>query len=167
MDAADGLKTGHTDEAGFCLSASAYKNGRRLIGVMSGMASNKERSEETEKLMNYGFREFNNYKILNKGDVVATANVWYGQNKTVEMVVPYDITETIKRSLRNKYELKVRYKEPVKAPIKKGDTIGELILIDSEGSEKDFPLLAKNDVEQIGVFQKFVANLKYLVLGNK
>ena len=167
MDAADGLKTGHTDEAGFCLSASAYKNGRRLIGVMSGMASNKERSEETEKLMNYGFREFNNYKILNKGDVVATANVWYGQNKTVEMVVPYDITETIKRSLRNKYELKVRYKEPVKAPIKKGDTIGELILLDSEGSEKDFPLLAKNDVEQIGVFQKFVANLKYLVLGNK
>ena len=167
MDAADGLKTGHTDEAGFCLSASAYKNGRRLIGVMSGMASNKERSEETEKLMNYGFREFNNYKILNKGDVVATANVWYGQNKTVEMVVPYDITETIKRSLRNKYELKVRYKEPIKAPIKKGDTIGELILIDSDGSERDFPLLAKNDVEQIGVFQKFVANLKYLVLGNK
>lgn len=167
MEAADGLKTGHTDEAGFCLSASAYKNGRRLIGVMSGMASNKERSEETEKLMNYGFREFDNYKIVNKNDVMATANVWYGQSKTIDLVVPYDITETIKINLRDKYELKARYKEPVKAPIRKGDTVGKIILVDAEGVEKEFPLVAKDNVEQIGVFQKFVANLKYLVLGNK
>ena len=61
MEFADGLKTGHTDEAGFCLTASAIKDGRRLISVMSGMKSNKERSEEAEKLMNYGFREFDNY----------------------------------------------------------------------------------------------------------
>lgn len=167
MESADGLKTGHTDEAGFCLSASAYKDGRRLIGVMSGMSSNKERSEETEKLMNYGFREFDNYKILEKGDVMATANVWYGKSKTIGMVVPYDITETVKRSLSNKYELKIRYKAPVKAPVKKGDTLGKLILMNNEGVEKDFPLVAENDVEQVGVFQKFVANLKYIMLGNK
>lgn len=167
MEAADGLKTGHTDEAGFCLSASAYKNGRRLIGVMSGMASNKERSEETEKLMNYGFRDFDNYEIVSKGDVLATATVWYGQKSTIDMVVPYDITETIKKSLRNKYELKTRYNEPVKAPVKRGDAIGKLILIDNQGNEKEFPLVAKEDIEQIGMFQKFIANLRYLVLGNK
>ena len=89
------------------------------------------------------------------------------QQQQYGMVVPYDITETIKKSLRNKYELKTRYNEPVKAPVKRGDAIGKLILIDNQGNEKEFPLVAKEDIEQIGMFQKFIANLRYLVLGNK
>ena len=167
MEAADGLKTGHTDEAGFCLTASAEKNGRRLIGVMGGMNSNKERSEEAEKLMNYGFREFDNYTIMNKGEKFATANVWYGKNLTVDLVIPYDVKETIKRSLKNKYELNVKYSEPIKAPIKKGDKLGTVTLVSPNGDTKQYPLVANADVEQMGVFKKFVANLKYLLLGNK
>ncbi|MBQ8870139.1 MAG: D-alanyl-D-alanine carboxypeptidase [Alphaproteobacteria bacterium] len=167
MESADGLKTGHTDEAGFCLAASATKNGRRLIGVMSGMNSNKERSEEAEKLINYGFREFDNYKIFKKGDKFGTAKVWYGMTDNVDLVTPYDVLQTIKRNLKNKYELKVSYKEPIKAPIKKGDKIGKITLISPEGDKQYFPLVANADVKQIGVFKKFVANLKYLLLGNK
>lgn len=167
MESADGLKTGHTDEAGFCLAASATKNGRRLIGVMSGMNSNKERSEEAEKLINYGFREFDNYKIFEKGDKYGTAKVWYGMTDNVDLVAPYDVVQTIKRNQKNKYELKVSYKEPIKAPIKKGDKIGKITLISPDGDKQHFPLVANADVKQMGVFKKFMANLKYLLLGNK
>jgi len=167
MDSADGLKTGHTDEAGFCLTASAKKNNRRLISVMAGMKSNAERSEEAEKLMNYGFREFDNYKILSKGDVLATANVWYGKDDTVDLTVSNNIIQTLKKKLRNKYQLKISYKDPIKAPIKKGDEVGVMSLVYPNGDEKDYPLVAASDVEQMGVFKKFIANLKYLILGNK
>ena len=167
MESADGLKTGHTDEAGFCLAASAIKNSRRLIGVMSGMNSNKERSEEAERLINYGFREFDNYKIFKKGDKFGTAKVWYGMTDNVDLVAPYDVVQTIKRNQKNKYELKVSYKEPIKAPIKKGDKIGKITLISPDGDKQHFPLVANTDVKQMGVFKKFVANLKYLLLGNK
>ncbi|MBQ7304283.1 MAG: D-alanyl-D-alanine carboxypeptidase [Alphaproteobacteria bacterium] len=167
MEFADGLKTGHTDEAGFCLTASAIKDGRRLISVMSGMKSNKERSEEAEKLMNYGFREFDNYKILNKGDVLATAKVWYGKEDSVDLMVNDDIVETIKKNLRNKHILSVKYKEPIKAPIKKGEKIGQVSLVYPNSDEKTFPLVAANDVEQMSMFKKFITNLKYLILGNE
>ena len=167
MDSADGLKTGHTDEAGFCLTASAQKNGRRLISVMGGMKSNKERSEEAEKLMNYGFREFDNYTILKKGDVLATANVWYGKSQTLDLTVSKDIVQTVKRNMRNKYQIKVSYEDPIKAPIKKGDKVGTVSFVHPDGNKADYPLVAANDVEQISVFKKFIANLKYLILGNK
>lgn len=96
MPNADGLKTGHTEEAGFCLTASAKKGERRLIEVMTGMNSNKERSEEAERLMEWGFREFNNYNLLNKGQTIAEIPVVFGSEKQVRLVVP----ETVKRTLK-------------------------------------------------------------------
>ena len=86
MPNADGLKTGHTEEAGFCLTASAQKGERRLIEVMTGMNSNKERSEEAERLMEWGFREFNNYNLLNKGQTIAEIPVVFGSEKQVRLV---------------------------------------------------------------------------------
>ncbi len=167
MPGADGLKTGHTEEAGFCLTASVAKNGRRLIEVMAGMNSNKERSEEAERLMNYGFREFDNYQILSAGQVLAEVPVWYGVEKAVPLVVPDNVVETIRRSLRNQYGMKVVYDEPVKAPIKKGDVIGYAELSDPDGNVRKIDLAAGADVAELGLWGKFVANLKYLVLGNK
>ena len=167
MPGADGLKTGHTDEAGFCLTASVAKNGRRLIEVMAGMNSSKERSEESERLMNYGFREFDNYRILSAGQVMAEVPVWYGVKKSVTLVVPEDVTETIRRSLRSQYKMKVVYDEPVKAPIKKGAVIGYAELSDPDGQAHKINLVAGEDVAELGLWGKFVANLKYLVLGSK
>ncbi len=167
MPGADGLKTGHTEEAGFCLTASVAKNGRRLIEVMAGMNSNKERSEEAERLMNYGFREFDNYQILSAGQVLAEVPVWYGVEKAVPLVVPDNVVETIRRSLRNQYGMKVVYDEPVKAPIKKGAVIGYAELSDPDGNVRKIDLAAGADVAELGLWGKFVANLKYLVLGNK
>lgn len=167
MNGADGLKTGHTEEAGFCLTASVAKNGRRLIEVMGGMNSNKERSEEAERLMNYGFREFDNYQILSAGQVLAEIPVWYGVAKTVPLTVPDDVVETVRRSMRSQYNMKIVYNEPVKAPIKTGEVIGYAELSDPDGNIRKIDLTAGADVAELGLWGKFVANLKYLVLGNK
>lgn len=167
MKGADGLKTGHTEEAGFCLAASATKGDRRLIEVMSGMNSNRERSEEAERLMSWGFREFNNFKILNKGQTVAEAKVWYGKEKTVKLTVADDVLKTVHRSQQENVKVSAEFDEPVKAPIKAGQEIGSIkIEIDGQ-APLNVPLVAVNDVAETGMLGKFWANLKYFVFGAK
>lgn len=167
MKGADGLKTGHTEEAGFCLAASATKGNRRLIEVMSGMNSNRERSEEAERLMSWGFREFNNFNILNKGQIVATAKVWYGKDKTVNLTVAEDVLKTVHRSQQENVKVSAEFDEPVKAPIKAGQEVGSIkIEIDGQ-TPLNVPLVAATDVAETGMLGKFWSNLKYFVFGAK
>lgn len=167
MKGADGLKTGHTEEAGFCLAASATKGERRLIEVMSGMSSNRERSEEAERLMSWGFREFNNFKILNKGQNVAEAKVWYGKDKTVNLTVADDVLKTVHRSQQENVKVTAEFDEPVKAPIKAGQEIGS-VKIEIDGQNPlNVPLIAANDVDETGMLGKLWANIKYFVFGAK
>lgn len=167
MKGADGLKTGHTEEAGFCLAASATKGDRRLIEVMSGMNSNRERSEEAERLMSWGFREFNNFKIFNKGQNIAAAKVWYGKDKTVNLTVADDVLKTVHRSQQENVEVTAEFDEPVKAPIKAGQKIGD-IKIEIEGQPMlNVPLVAADDVAETGMLGKLWANIKYFVFGVK
>lgn len=167
MKGADGLKTGHTEEAGFCLAASAVKDNRRLIGVMSGMNSNKERSEESERLISWGFREFNNYKMFEKGQVVATSKVWYGKEPTVDLAVAQDVVKTIHNSQLENVQATAEFDEPIKAPIKAGDKIGTL-KIEIEGLKPlEVPLVAAKNVGKVGLWGRFWANTKYFVLGDK
>ena len=167
MKGADGLKTGHTEEAGFCLAASATKGKRRLIEVMSGMNSNRERSEEAERLMSWGFREFNNFKILNKGQNVAEAKVWYGKDKTVNLTVADDVLKTVHRSQQENVKVTAEFDEPVKAPVKAGQEIGS-VKIEIDGQNPlNVPLIAANDVDETGMLGKLWANIKYFVFGAK
>lgn len=167
MKGADGLKTGHTEEAGFCLAASATKGERRLIEVMSGMSSNRERSEEAERLMSWGFREFNNFKILTKGQTVAVAKVWYGKEDSVNLTVADDVLKTVHMSQQDNVKATAEFDEPVKAPIKDGQEIGT-IKIEIEGqSPLNVPLIAANDVSETGMLGKFWANVKYFIFGAK
>lgn len=167
MKGADGLKTGHTEEAGFCLAASATKGERRLIEVMSGMSSNRERSEEAERLMSWGFREFNNFKILTKGQTMATAKVWYGKEDSVNLTVADDVLKTVHMSQQDNVKATAEFDEPVKAPIKAGQEIGT-IKIEIEGqSPLNVPLIAANDVSETGMLGKFWANVKYFIFGAK
>ena len=167
MKGADGLKTGHTEEAGFCLNASAVKDGRRLIEVMSGMKSNKERSEEAERLMSWGFREFNNYKLFTKGQIIAKAKVWYGKEKKVRMTVAEDVIKTIHLSQKDNAKAKIEYDEPIKAPIKAGQKLGEIKIEIEDSPILNVPLVAAKDVEKIGLWGRFWANVKYFVFGAK
>lgn len=165
MSNADGLKTGHTEEAGFCLTASAKKGERRLIEVMTGMNSNKERSEEAERLMEWGFREFNNYNLLNKGQTIAEIPVVFGSEKQVRLVVPETVKRTLKKSQAPKIKMTAVYDKPVKAPVAAGDKLGE-VRIELDGQEmENLPLVADRNVEKLGFFGRIGQNLKYLLFG--
>lgn len=167
MKGADGLKTGHTEEAGFCLAASATKGERRLIEVMSGMKSNRERSEEAERLMSWGFREFGNFKIINKGQELAEAKVWYGKEKSVKLTVSEDVLKTVHRSQQENVKVTAEFDEPVKAPIKKGQVVGNVKIEIENQSPLNVPLVAAQDVAETGLLGKFWANVKYFVFGAK
>ena len=165
MPYADGLKTGHTEEAGFCLVASAKKDNRRLISVMAGLKSNKERSEEAEKLMSWGFREFSNYTLFKKNQVIAEIPVWMGSENNIKLVVDRDVRRTLKKSSVNKVKMTAVYDKPVTAPIKKGDRLGT-IKVDIPGQgDFEIPLTADRDVEKLGFFGRIVSNLHYLLFG--
>ena len=165
MPNADGMKTGHTEEAGFSLTATAKRGDRRLIEVMSGMKSNKERSEEAEKLMSWGFREFDNYQILNKNQVIAEIPVWFGTQKSVEAEVEDNVIRTIARSKVFDTKMTAVYNSPVVAPIKKGDKLGVVRVEIPDFETFEVPLVAVQDVQKVGFFGRIKENLKYLLFG--
>ena len=148
MRNADGMKTGHTEEAGFSLTATVKRGDRRLIEAMGGMKSNKERSEEAEKLINWGFREFDNYKILEQGQMVAEVPVWMGKEDNVGLIVNEDVVKTIARGKVIDTKMTVVFDKPVRAPIKKGDQLG-IVKVEIPDREKfDVPLYADKDVDE-------------------
>lgn len=165
MPDADGLKTGHTDEAGYGLTASAKRGGRRLIGVMNGMSSNKERSEEAEKLMSWGFREFNNYKVFKQYQRVVSVPVYLGAEKNIDLVAGEDALFTLPRSAARDAKLTAVYKKPVKAPVRQGQKLGE-VRLEVEGQDpRVIPLFADHSIEKLGFFGRIKSNISRLLFG--
>ncbi len=162
---ADGLKTGHTEDAGYGLTASAVRNGRRLILVVNGLPSVKARADESERLMSWGFREFNNYALFEAGETVDDAAVWLGDDETVPLVIPEDLTVTLPRSDRNGMNVSVVYDAPISAPIPAGREIAMLRVSWPGGVPVEVPLQAGKDVEQLGPFGRIAASIKFLLLG--
>jgi len=162
---ADGLKTGHTSIAGYGLTASAERNGRRLILVLNGLESTQARAEEGERLINWGFRTFENVEMFKPGDAVTEAEVWMGQTDTVPLVLPEGLTVTIPRNVRRSMTVTARYEAPVPAPIEQGDRIATLVISAPGMADLTFPLYAGTRVDRMGVINRMFAALKYLVLG--
>ena len=161
----DGLKTGYTDESGYGLTASAEKNGLRVVMVLNGMKSKKERSSESARLMDFILREFKNYKFFASGTKVDEADVWLGRAGKVGLVAEGDVGRVLSRAERMKTEIVVSWMNPVSAPIQKGQKIGELaVRIDGKIMDK-IALAAERDVEQLGMFDRLGAALSYLILG--
>lgn len=165
LKGADGLKTGHTDEAGYCLTASVERGSRRLIEVVAGLSSMKERASETESLITWGFASFDNYKFFNKNQIMAEIPVWYGALPTVEAVVAQDVVRTVKKSTKNKYSAKIVYDKPVKAPLFKGDKIGEIVITYGDEIKETIPLVAKDSVALASPVSRFLDNLRYFAFG--
>ena len=165
MPDADGLKTGHTEEAGFGLAASAKRGNRRIIGVMNGMSSNKERSEEAEKLMNWGFREFDNYKVFKQFQRIVSVPVYMGSEKNLDLVVGEDVLLTLPRDAAKEAKLTAVYKKPVKAPIQQGEKLGEVRLEVPGQETRHIPLYADHAVEKLGFFGRIKSNILYLLFG--
>ena len=163
---ADGLKTGHTKAAGYGLTASAVRNDRRLVLVLNGLESVAARSRQGEALLDWGFREFDNYQLFKKNDVVADADVWLGNAKTVSLVTDSDVLLTLRRAARQKMKVSVVYEGPIPAPITAGTQLATLRVSAPDMEDVTIPLYAAQDVEQLGVFGKIGAAVEYLVWGS-
>jgi serine-type D-Ala-D-Ala carboxypeptidase (penicillin-binding protein 5/6) len=162
---ADGLKTGHTEEAGYGLTASAVRDGRRLILVLNGLSSMNERARESERLLDWGFREFANYALFKQGETVEEAHVWLGQAATVPLVADRDILITLSRKARQGMKASIVYDGPIKAPIAKGAQFGKLVVNAPDNKTVEIPLVAGADVEALGGPGRLLAAFKYLVFG--
>lgn len=168
MAGADGLKTGHTNEAGYSLTTSVKKNDRRLIAVMSGMTSQKERGEESEKLISWCFREFSNYQILKKGQKIKDVDVWLGSGKkSFGLVSSQDLSISVSKRNFDNIKATVIYDTPVKAPIIKGSQYGILKLEIFDREDIIVPLLADKDIAKKGTIGKIITQIQYILLGVK
>ena len=162
---ADGLKTGHTEEAGYGLTGSAERDGRRLILVVNGLPSVRARTEESVRLINWGFREFGNYTLFKAGETVEEAAVWLGDPDTVPLVPTEDLTVTLSRRDRKKMVATVNYLSPIPAPIQRGQLVATLVIKTPDREPIEVPLAAGEDVALLGPIGRLVSGLKFLVMG--
>lgn len=163
---ADGLKTGHTQESGYGLVASAERQGRRLVLVTNGLPSKKLRSTESERLLEWGFREFGNYELFKAGDVVTDADVWLGQKPSVALLIEEDLTLTLPKKARRNMKVKVSFEGPVPAPVAKGQRLGTLTITAPDVDALEIPLVAGDNVAQLGLMGRLIAAFNYILWGS-
>ena len=162
---ADGLKTGHTDEAGYSFVGSAIQNGRRLVMVVAGFTTYNQRKEESIKFMNWGFRAWQSHPIVAKGKQIATAEVQLGSSSSVGLVAADNLAMTVPSGTTPNTNAKVVYDGPLKAPIKAGDHVADLIVTSPGMPDQRFPLVADKDVGLAGFFGRAWTGLMQLFGG--
>ena len=161
---ADGLKTGHTAEAGYGFTGSAEQNGRRLVMVVAGLDSFNQRIAESVKLMQWGFNAWQSKPLFKQGATVGSAQVQLGSDSEVALVAPRDLAVTIPAGVLSKVStMKVRYNGPIKAPIAKGQHVADLVVTTTDTGEQVMPLVAAEAVEEAGFFGRIWIALKQLV----
>lgn len=163
---ADGLKTGHTEESGYGIVGSAQRKDRRLVLVLNGLASMKIRSTESERLLEWGFREFGNYELFKGGDTVTDADVWLGQKPSVALLIEEDLTLTLPKKARRDMKVTVNFEGPVPAPVQKGQRLGTLRISAPDIETLEIPLVAGDSVEQLGLMGRLGAALDYILWGS-
>lgn len=163
---ADGMKTGHTDIAGYGLIGSGTSNGRRVILVVNGLSSMDERAQEGSKLLVWGLNNFENIVLFKNGQTIDKAAVVLGRETQVPLVVDRDMVWTVSKSNAARPALKAVYKAPLMAPVKKGDRVGTLF-VQNPGAEKpqEIPLLAGADVQRPGFLKLIMAKINLLLGG--
>ena len=151
----DGLKTGHTEEAGYCLVASAVRDNMRLISVVFGTDSEQARAAETQKLLTYGFRFFATRTFYQKGTELAEAQVWKGQQSKLKAGLAQDLTMTLPRGQVEKLQAVMSFNGTLTAPIQQGDVIGKVEVKLDDKVVRSTDLVALETVEEGGLFRRF------------
>ena len=162
---ADGLKTGHTEAGGYGLTVSAISKNRRLILVINGLPTKKSRAVESERILDWGFREFNNYALFKAGETVTEAQIWLGEHGSVPLLIERDLILTLPRKVRRGMKVKVAMETPVPAPVKKGDVLATLKVELPGRPTMKIPLVSGADIGQLGVFSRLGAAVKYVLWG--
>ncbi|MCB2012775.1 MAG: D-alanyl-D-alanine carboxypeptidase [Geminicoccaceae bacterium] len=161
----DGMKTGYTSEAGYGLVASAERDDRRLILVVAGTENPAKRRSESERLLEYGFRNFQEYRIYEKGETVVEVPVWHGEEATVPLIGRDIIGITLERSERPGLKAKVKYEGPIAAPVSAGQQLGEVEITLDGKPATTVPLVAAIDVPRAGIVGRMTGALNYLIWG--
>jgi D-alanyl-D-alanine carboxypeptidase (penicillin-binding protein 5/6) len=150
----DGVKTGHTDAAGYCLVASADRSGMRLVSVVMGTGSEEARATESQKLLTYGFRYFETVRLYDANESLRDIRVWRGTRGSNSLALPEEVVITIPRGTKENLEATMDIDRVVKAPISQGDEIGKLTVTLGEDVVFEGPLTAMHEVEEAGFFKR-------------
>ena len=160
---ADGLKTGHTQEAGYGLVGSAKQGDRRVIFVITGLDTAAERAQESQSIVNWAFRQFAMREVGKAGDQFAQADVWMGAESTVGLVAPEDLNVLMPALSTGALDAEVVFNGPVAAPVSKGDQLAELVFTPEGLPEKRVPLVADRDIAAGGFFSRMTTTVQVLV----
>lgn len=161
----DGIKTGHTEEAGYGLAASSKKGDMRLVSVVIGTRSESARAAESQKLLAYGFRYYQTHKLYSENDVVNTVKVWKGQSDSLQLALPKDIYLTIPRGSEKALIATVNVDQDIQAPIQAGQELGNVIVTLNEEELLNIPVVALQSVEQSGVFARMIDGVQLFFNG--
>ena len=153
-DSVDGIKTGYTEEAGYCLVASAFQKNMRLISVVTGTASTRARAEESQKLITYGTRFFESVTIAQPHTSLKNLPVWKGLASSVNLGVAEEWRVTLPRGTKDSVELKLSYPETFLAPLQKGQEAGEALLLQAGKTIQKRPLVHLETVEKAGILTR-------------
>jgi serine-type D-Ala-D-Ala carboxypeptidase (penicillin-binding protein 5/6) len=162
---ADGLKTGHTAEAGFGLVGSAVQDGKRLIVVVMGLDNENHRRDEAQKLLEWGFKAFGPSKIYIDGEIIGQARVWGGSRMYVPLAAKGDVLMTLPKNQPSpRLSAEIVYKAPLKPPVKKGDAVATLRITSTTSAQTEVPLYATEDVEKAGLVRQGFDSLVLMAL---
>lgn len=153
-DSVDGMKTGHTNAAGYCLVASAVRENMRLISVVLGTASDKARIAESQKLLNYGYRFFRTRQVYSAGEEISQARVWMGEQESLGLGVAEDMYLTLPRDSFDTLQSRVEVNDYIRAPIRIGQEVGRSVLLVNDEIVSEVPLLALQKVEEGGILTR-------------
>lgn len=160
---ADGLKTGHTDDAGFCFAGTAEQKGRRIMLVVAGLTSMSARAEESIAMLRWGFEAWRARPLFRMGRVVGHIPVQLGTETRVDAIAPRNLALALPAGQTPRYKLVVRYRGPIQAPLEKGTEVAQLVAKFSDGSEQAMPLLAAKSIAETGFFGRVLNGLTSLV----
>ena len=159
----DGVKTGHTDEAGYSIVTSAYIDNMRLISVIIGANSIRQRELQSKKLLSYGFRFFETVRLYQKNDTFITNEIWFGNSKEVELGFDQDITLTIYRGQADNIVSSFEIHKTLEAPLKKGEEVGTIYFLLGDKEIASFPLVILNDVKKGSLFSQIYDYIHLLI----
>ncbi|OUS02284.1 serine-type D-Ala-D-Ala carboxypeptidase [Gammaproteobacteria bacterium 54_18_T64] len=161
----DGMKTGHTEEAGYCLVASAERNGMRLISVVMGTNSEEARARESQKLLTYGFRYYETAKVFSAGDVLQADNrVWFGERDSVDLVLAEDVYLTFPRGAKAQLDSNIHVDAILEAPLTEQQELGRLVVSYKDEVLADKKLIAAQPIAEAGFFSRLWDSLVLFVM---
>ena len=163
---ADGLKTGHTQESGYGLVASAKRDNLRFILVLNGMTSMRQRKQESSRLLNSAFREFKKLKIYNLNETVTEAKVFLGESDNISLIVKDEINLLLNSVEQREMKVKASWEEPISAPVSKDTILGSLTIEIPNKTVLSYPLYAGNDIQKQGFIKRIGSTIDYIIWGS-